>query len=67
MHLMKFLSAGVDKKVEQGSRLVIGHGGNFGMTPMAIHETHQIDISDKWLSWGWENKKRKQNNTCKKL
>ena len=58
MHLMKFLSAGVDKKVEQGSRLVIGqHGGNFGMTPMAIHETHQIDISDKWLSWGWENKK----------
>ena len=46
------------QKVEQGSRLVIGqHGGNFGMTPMAIHETHQIDISDKWLSWGWENKK----------
>ena len=41
-------------KVDGGSRLVIGqHGGNFGMTPMAIQEAHQIKIADKWLSWGW--------------
>ncbi len=41
-------------KVDRGSRLVIGqHGGNFGMTPMAIQEAHQIKIADKWLSWGW--------------
>jgi len=25
------------------------------MTPMAIHESHQIKISDKWLSWGWDD------------
>jgi len=43
-------------QVDAGSKLVIGqHGGNFGMTPMAIHETHQIKISDKWFSWGWED------------
>ena len=41
-------------KVDSGSRFIIGqHGGNFGMTPMAIHESHQIKIADKWLSWGW--------------
>jgi putative transferase (TIGR04331 family) len=42
-------------RVDSGSKLVIGqHGGNFGMTPMAIHESHQIKIADRWLSWGWE-------------
>lgn len=44
-------------KVEKGAKLIIGqHGGNFGMTQMAIHESHQIKISDKWLSWGWKDK-----------
>lgn len=44
------------EKVENGSKLIIGqHGGNFGMTPMATHEAHQIKISDKWLSWGWND------------
>jgi len=48
------------RKVEKGSKLIIGqHGGNFGMTPMAIHESHQIEIADSWLSWGWENTKKK--------
>ena len=43
-------------KIECGARLIIGqHGGNFGMTPMATHEIHQIKISDKWLSWGWSD------------
>ena len=46
-------------KVERGSKLVIGqHGGNFGMTPMAIHESHQIEIADSWLSWGGKILKR---------
>ena len=45
------------QQIESGSKLVIGqHGGNFGMTPMAIHESHQIKISNKWLSWGWNDK-----------
>ncbi len=48
-------------QVDLGSKLIIGqHGGNFGMTPMAIHETHQFKISDKWLSWGWSNSKQKK-------
>ena len=50
-------------KVERGSKLVIGqHGGNFGMTPMAIHESHQIEIADSWLSWGWKNPEKKNIN-----
>ncbi len=43
-------------RTEKGTKLIIGqHGGNFGMTPMAFHESHQIKISDKWLSWGWHD------------
>ena len=46
------------KKVESGSKLIIGqHGGNFGMTPRAFLEEHQIKICDYFLSWGWTNKK----------
>ena len=49
------------KKVENGAQLIIGqHGGNFGMTPMASQEEHQITIADKWVSWGWSDTKRKK-------
>jgi putative transferase (TIGR04331 family) len=42
-------------KCESGARLVIGqHGGNFGMTDLSVHEKHQIDIADQWISWGWD-------------
>ncbi|MDB9976112.1 LIC12162 family protein [Candidatus Thioglobus sp.] len=48
------------KKVEKGSELIISqHGGNFGMTPRAFLEQHQIDICDYFLSWGWTNKNPK--------
>ncbi len=44
------------EKTDNGTALVIGqHGGNFGMTPFASHEEHQVKISDKWLSWGWKD------------
>ena len=37
--------------------LVIGqHGGNYGMSRFSFLEKHQIDIADKWLSWGWSDK-----------
>lgn len=43
---------------ENGTPFIIGqHGGHFGMTPFAFYEEHQIDISDKFLSWGWRNSK----------
>ena len=48
-------------KCDSGALLVIGqHGGHFGMTPFAFHEEHQIEIADKWLSWGWLDAKRPQ-------
>ena len=44
------------EKTENGTPFIIGqHGGRFGMTPFAFYEDHQIDISDKFLSWGWGN------------
>ncbi len=48
-----------EKTQEENSKLVIGqHGGIFGMTPFGFLEEHQIEISDKWLSWGWTDKNR---------
>ena len=45
------------KKIETGTKLIIGqHGGNFGMSKFSFHERYQIEIADKWLSWGWESK-----------
>ena len=39
---------------EQGVPLIIAqHGGHFGTTIFSSQEEHQIEISDKWLSWGW--------------
>lgn len=49
------------EKIENGSKLVIGqHGGHFGMTPFAFHEEHQIEIADRWISWGWSDPSRIQ-------
>jgi len=48
------------KKTESNIPLVIGqHGGHFGMNLFSFHEDHQIKIADKWLSWGWSDKNRK--------
>lgn len=45
------------EKIEMGSSLVVGqHGGHFGMSPFSFLEKHQIDIANKWLSWGWSDK-----------
>ena len=49
------------KKVEAGAPLVIGqHGGNFGIGRWEFTEDHQCQISDGWLSWGWDDEKRPQ-------
>ena len=49
------------EKIESGTMLMVGqHGGHFGMTPFSFMEKHQIDIADKWLSWGWSDKIRSQ-------
>lgn len=42
-------------KVETGSPLLIGqHGGNYGMALWNFNEDHQIAISDRFLTWGWD-------------
>ena len=47
------------EKTETGTTLVIGqHGGHYGMTPFNFEEVHQIDIADKYLSWGWSDNLR---------
>lgn len=50
----KFWSA---EMVSNDSKLIIGqHGGTFGLSLFNQTEKHQIKISDKFLSWGWELK-----------
>ncbi|MCH4903854.1 transferase [Cylindrospermopsis raciborskii CHAB3438] len=42
------------EKVENGAPLIIGqHGGNYGMALWSFHESHEIAISDQYLTWGW--------------
>jgi putative transferase (TIGR04331 family) len=42
------------EKVEQGSKFfVLQHGGNYGIAKFNSNESHQIEISDKFLTWGW--------------
>jgi len=49
------------EKTEKSTPLIIGqHGGHFGMNPFSFHEEHQINVADKWLSWGWTDPKRPQ-------
>jgi putative transferase (TIGR04331 family) len=48
------------KNTENGIPLIIGqHGGNYGMNKFLFSEEHQLKISDKWLSWGWYSKNKK--------
>lgn len=48
------------EKIDAGAPLVVGqHGGGYGISRWASLEDHELAISDKWLSWGWEDK----NNT----
>ena len=48
------------EKTELDIPLIIGqHGGHYGMTPWSFHENHEITIADRWLSWGWFNKHKK--------
>jgi len=51
--IFKIWAAG---KTEQGIELYIGqHGGNIGVGLWEQREDHQIAISDKYFSWGWDS------------
>jgi putative transferase (TIGR04331 family) len=44
------------ERVEEGVPLVIGqHGGHYGQGLFSFPEYHELMISDRYLSWGWEN------------
>lgn len=46
--------------IRKGGKLIIGqHGGTFGLSKHNQMEEHQIEISDKFLSWGWNHKELK--------
>ena len=40
------------------SKLIVGqHGGVYGQYKFSTIEDHELDVSDKFLSWGWKDKK----------
>ncbi len=44
------------EKTEAGYPLVIGqHGGLIGIGKRVAGEDHQVEISDRYLSWGWRD------------
>ena len=51
--IFKIWAAG---KIEKNIPLIIGqHGGHFGIDKFCFHEDHCVKISDKFISWGWED------------
>jgi len=50
------------KQVENSSKLIIGqHGGHYGTCKFFFSQDYEIEISDKFLTWGWsmDNNKSK--------
>jgi putative transferase (TIGR04331 family) len=42
------------KKIESGTPLLIGqHGGYYGIGKFSFIENHEINISTRFLTWGW--------------
>ncbi len=49
------------KKVEEGKKLFIGqHGGHYGTGLWSFNEEHEIAISDKYISWGWDDSNKEK-------
>jgi putative transferase (TIGR04331 family) len=43
-------------QVENKAKLIIAqHGGHYGTGLFSSHEEHEIKISDRYFSWGWED------------
>ena len=55
--LFKFWAA---KKVSQGTKIVYGqHGGNTNFSKDNFKTEHELDISENFISWGWESDNKK--------
>lgn len=46
----------IAKKVSEGTPLIYGqHGGVYGIAKYAFGEEHEIAISNRFISWGWDS------------
>jgi len=55
------LSYYIGKKIDSGAKLIMGqHGGIYGTSLYSWFEKHELIISDKYLSWGWNDQKSKK-------
>lgn len=46
----------IGSNVEKGAKLVMNqHGGGYGVFLWSSFESHEVKISDQYLTWGWEN------------
>ena len=44
------------KKVSEGTKIIHGqHGGNTNFSKDSFKNEHEMDISEHYISWGWEN------------
>lgn len=47
---------------ENGSKLIgIQHGGDYGSFQIHMHESHELAITDRFYSWGWNQKDSTSN------
>jgi putative transferase (TIGR04331 family) len=50
----------VTKKEQNGCKLVIGqHGGMYGCGKFSFAEKHELDICDRFCTWGWTDNNKK--------
>ncbi len=55
------MSRYVAEKLENNSKLIfMQHGGCYGQYLYHWPEYHETEVSDKYLSWGWTDKKKKK-------
>jgi len=49
----------VSEMIEKGGKVVgFQHGGGYGVKNYLSHENLEIDLSFKYLTWGWKSKKK---------
>ena len=47
-----------EKIEKENSKLIMGqHGGVYGQYEFSTIQDHELDVGDKFLSWGWTDKK----------
>jgi putative transferase (TIGR04331 family) len=46
----------ISKQSELGSKLIVlQHGGTYGISKFFSTETHELNVSDIFISWGWKH------------